>query len=63
MHLQKVFDRLQEAQLYLHRKKCELYVKELDCLGHIIDDNGIHVTTDKMQKVREWRTPQNLKEV
>jgi hypothetical protein len=31
----------------------------MDCLGHIIDDRGIHADADKMARVREWRTPRN----
>ena len=28
-----------------------------------IDDNGIHAELDKMRLIREWRIPQNYKEV
>lgn len=43
--------------------KCELYAKELDCLGHVIDDNGIHPDIDKLQHIRDWRTPQNYHDI
>ena len=29
----------------------------MDCLGHLIDDHGLHADSDKMSKVRGWRTP------
>ena len=36
-----------------------------DCLGHVIDDNGIHAELDKMWRIRirEWRVPWNYNEV
>jgi hypothetical protein len=62
-HLGLVFDKLRKAQLFLEEKKCDLYSKRMDCLGHIIDDRGIHADVDKMARVREWRTPRNKHDV
>ena len=31
----------------------------MDCLGHIIDDRGIHADLDKMACAHKWRTPRN----
>ena len=56
-HLKIIFDRLRKNSLYLEWSKCNLYVKEIDCLSHIIDDQGIHPNTDKLASIREWRTP------
>src|SRR6267154_2771057 len=58
-HLELVFDKLCKAQLYLEESKLDLYSKKMDCLGHIIDDRGIHADSDKMAHVHEWRTPRN----
>jgi hypothetical protein len=62
-HLQLVFDKLREAQLWLEESKCQLYAKRMDCLGHIIDDKGIHADPDKMSRIRDWRTPRNKHDV
>jgi len=62
-HLGLVFDKLRKAQLYLEESKLDLYSKRMDCLGHIIDDRGIHADTDKMARVRGWRTPRNKHDV
>jgi len=35
----------------------------MDCLGHIIDDRGIHADPDKMTKVYEWPTPKDKHDV
>jgi hypothetical protein len=45
------------------RSKLNLYSKRMHCLGHIIDDRGIHADTDKMAHVCEWRTPRNKYDV
>src|ERR1700683_2761257 len=37
-HFRLVFDELRFAQLYLEESKLNLYSKQMDCLGHIIDD-------------------------
>lgn len=62
-HLQVVFTRLQENKLYLKWSKCNLYAKEIDCLGHIIDDNGIHPDVDKLQRIMDWRVRRNYNDV
>jgi hypothetical protein len=56
-HLLQVFTKLREAQLYLSCKKVELYKESVECLGHLIDSNGIHANVDKMAKVHEWSMP------
>lgn len=62
-HLREVFERLRKAQLYLKWSKCELYAERIDCLGHIIDDEGIHADADKLHRIREWRTPRNYNDI
>jgi hypothetical protein len=62
-HLELVFNKLRKAQLYLEESKLDLYSKKMDCLGHIIDDRGIHADADKMARVHKWRTPRNKHDV
>ena len=50
-HLKLVLDKLHEVKLYLSRSKLDLYSKHMDCLGHIIDDKGLHVDVDKMARI------------
>jgi len=56
-HLQFIFEKLQEFSLYLKWAKCDLYAERVDCLSHIIDKEGIHVDSDKVARIWEWRTP------
>ena len=62
-HLQIVFDVLRKAELFLSAKKVDLYSTKMDCLGHMIDDQGIHVGVDKMALIRAWPVPRNYNEV
>ena len=50
-------------QFYVSKSKLDLFSDKTDCLGHVIDDNGIHTTLDKMQQIREWRVPWDYNEV
>ena len=59
----KVLQWLRELEFYLSRSKLDLFSDKTDCLGHVIDDNGIHAELDKMQWIREWRIPRNYNEV
>jgi Reverse transcriptase (RNA-dependent DNA polymerase) len=62
-HLGIVFDRLRKNHLFLIKKQVDLYSKRMECLSHIIDDRGIHADADKMQWVREWRTPRTYNDI
>ena len=62
-YLRTVFERLRENRLYLKWEKCNLYASEMECLGHVIDDNGIHPDADKLQRIRDWRTPRNYHDI
>ena len=58
-----VLQQLRETHFFLSKSRVDLFSKNVDCLGHVIDDKGIHTESDKMQHIRVWRTPQNYNEV
>jgi hypothetical protein len=58
-----VFDTLRKNVFYLKKEKCDLYSKRMDCLGHVIDDRGLHADADKMKRIREWRTPRSYHDI
>ena len=43
--------RLREAHFFLSKSKVDLLSNNMDCLGHVIDNNGIHTESDKMQRI------------
>ena len=62
-HLGIVFQWLRDHYLFLSKSKVDLYSKRLECLSHIIDDQGIHTDADKMQCIREWRRPRTFNDI
>jgi hypothetical protein len=50
-HLEEVFQVLRNAKLTLSASKFDVYSESMDCLGHVIDDRGIHADESKMQCV------------
>ncbi|GKA87969.1 putative reverse transcriptase domain-containing protein [Tanacetum coccineum] len=42
-HLRLVFELLKKEKLYAKFSKCEFWLREVQFLGHVIIDNGIHV--------------------
>lgn len=62
-HIRQVLDVLRENSLYLNPSKVFLFADKLDCLGHIIEGGSIHPASDKMDQIKNWKTPRTLKEV
>jgi hypothetical protein len=54
---------LQKEGLAVAAHKSFFHVKEVEFLGYIINANGIEMTTRKVEAVRSWETPKNLKDV
>ena len=62
-HLALMFQKIREHKFYLKEEKCELYAETVDCLGHVIDDKGLHAAADKMARIREWRRPRTYNDI
>ncbi|KAI3687110.1 hypothetical protein L1987_80801 [Smallanthus sonchifolius] len=62
-HLRLVLDLLKKEQIYAKFSKCEFWLKEVQFLGHIVNDKGIHVDPAKIETVKNWNTPKTPTEV
>jgi hypothetical protein len=62
-HLASVFAKLRENKMFLSKKKVDLYSKQMECLSHMIDDQGIYAEQDKLEQICEWRTSRNYHDV
>ena len=62
-NLREVFQRLKEANLKLNPKKCNLFCKKVSFLGHQVSEEGISTDPEKVQTIKEWPQPRNVKEV
>jgi len=62
-HVREVMTRLRAQQLYVKRSKCEFFRAEVEFLGHRIGADGLSVSQDKVQAVRDWPAPACVKDV
>ena len=62
-HLRVVLETLRNEQLYEKLSKCELWLREMFFLGHIVSEEKIRVDLKKIEVIIEWKPPKNVKEV
>jgi len=56
-------ERLQQANLKLQPDKCEFLRKKVNCLGHVIDKDGIKSDPLKVLTIKEFLRPRTSKNV
>ena len=54
---------MREKQLYVKFSKCELWLKEVNFLGHVISAQGILVDPTKVDAVLQWERPKTVTEI
>ena len=62
-NLDTVLERFAQAGLKLKSQKCQLFKREVDFLGHVINEHGIHTNPQKIECVKTWPTPKNITEL
>ena len=62
-HLRIVLQILREKQLFPKLSKCDLWLKEVSFLGHIVSAEGIRVDLVKIEAIMNWKPPRNVTEV
>ncbi|GKB46994.1 putative reverse transcriptase domain-containing protein, partial [Tanacetum coccineum] len=55
--------RRRKEKLYAKFSKCEFWLQEVHFLGHIVNQNGIHVDPSKIEAVKNWKTPTTPSEI
>ena len=63
MHLGLVLELLRKEKLYAKFSKCEFWLREVQFMGHVINGEGIHVDSSKIEAVKNWEAPKTLTEV
>jgi hypothetical protein len=61
-HLRMVLQFLREHRLYAKLRKCLFYQKKIHYLGHIISTTGIEVDLEKIEAIRGYLAPNNVRE-
>ncbi|KAJ8031683.1 hypothetical protein HOLleu_24949 [Holothuria leucospilota] len=65
-HLERlaaVFKRLGEYGLKLKPSKCEFLKPSVKYLGHIVSAKGVETDPEKIEKIKNWPPPTNLKQL
>nr|GEV80970.1 hypothetical protein [Tanacetum cinerariifolium] len=51
-----------KEKLIAKLSKCEFWLREVQFLGHVINENGIHVDPSKIEAVKNWEAPRTSSE-
>ena len=62
-HLEQVLVRLEKANLKLNPDKCRFAVPKVKFLGHTLSEQGIGLDQDKIEVIKNYPTPANVKEL
>ena len=62
-NLGEVFRRQHQAGLKLKARKCHLFVRRVELLGHIISEEGVSTDPKMTECIRNWPIPSTVKEV
>nr|GFA44488.1 putative reverse transcriptase domain-containing protein [Tanacetum cinerariifolium] len=62
-HLKAILKLLKKEELYAKISKCEFWIPKVPFLGHVIDNQGIHVDPAKIESVKDWASPMSPMEI
>ncbi|GKA07586.1 reverse transcriptase domain-containing protein [Tanacetum coccineum] len=62
-HMRTILNLLKKENLYAKFSKCELWLKEVQFLGHVVNQEGIHVDPSKVEAVKNWKAPESPTEI
>nr|GFC21300.1 hypothetical protein [Tanacetum cinerariifolium] len=54
---QAILELLKKEELYAKFSKCEFWIPKVQFLGHVIDNQGIHMDPAKIESVKGWASP------
>ncbi|KAL4573276.1 hypothetical protein LXL04_020076 [Taraxacum kok-saghyz] len=60
-HLHTIFTLLRKNRLFLKKSKCAFGNTEIAYLGHIIKQTGVTVDQSKIESIRDWPKPHNVR--
>nr|GFA85272.1 putative reverse transcriptase domain-containing protein [Tanacetum cinerariifolium] len=62
-HLKAILELLKKEELYAKFSKCALWIPKVQFLGHVIDNQCIHVDPAKIKSVKDWASPKSPTEI
>ena len=61
--LRKVFTRFRQHNLKIKAKKCKFFRHQVEFLGKLVSGDGVSISPDKLEAVKQWPIPRNAKEL
>jgi len=62
-HVREVLKRLRKHQLYASSSKCSFHRDKIEFLGFIIGAEGLQMDESKVQVIRDWPIPRQIKDI
>nr|GEW76942.1 hypothetical protein [Tanacetum cinerariifolium] len=62
-HLKIILELLKKEKLYAKFLNFDFWLESVQFLGHMIDDNGVHVNLAKIEAIKNWTAPMTPAEV
>nr|GFB18267.1 reverse transcriptase domain-containing protein [Tanacetum cinerariifolium] len=62
-HLKAILELFKKEELYAKFSKCKFWIPKVQFLGHVIDNQDIHVDPAKIESVKDWASPKSPMEI
>ena len=62
-HIREVLQTLRQHKLCANLEKCTFGMTQVQYLGYIIDETGVHVDPAKIQVIQDWPAPTTITEL
>lgn len=62
-NLEQVFQTIRSAKLKLSPKKCNMFRRKVNYLGHVVSHKGVEPDPEKVRAVKEWPVPKDKHDV
>jgi len=62
-HLITILQLLRNEHLYAKFSKCEFWLRQVQFLGHVVNEEGIQVDPAKVEAIKKWEAPRTPTEV
>ena len=62
-HLREILGALRMERLYAKFSKCDFWLREVQFLGHLVNQNGILVDPTKIEAVMQWEVSRSPSEI
>ena len=63
LHLRTAFETLRQHSLFAKMSKCSFGTREIEYLGHVISKDGVSTDQKKIEAMKGWPTPCNVKQL